>query len=41
MGDSVRASGWKIVDAPKKIAALNPQLPTFNRSFALGAANMI
>jgi hypothetical protein len=41
MGDSVRASGWKIIDAPKKIAALNPQLPTYNRSFALGAANMI
>jgi len=41
MGDSVRASGWKVVDAPKKIAALIPQLPTFNRTFALGAANMI
>lgn len=41
MGDSVQSSNWSVVDAPKKIAALKPNLPTFNRAFALGAANMI
>jgi len=41
MGDSVQASNWKVVDAPKKVAALQPNLPTLNRAFSLGAANMI
>lgn len=41
MGDSLLSCDWKIADAKNKIAALVPSLPTQNRSFTLGAANMI
>jgi len=41
MGDSGFASKWNTVEAPNKIAALRPMMPTYNRAFALGAANMI
>lgn len=41
MGDSGFASKWNTVEAPNKIAALRPMMPTYNRAFALGAASMI
>jgi hypothetical protein len=41
LGESTYASGWKIVDAPNKFAALQPLLPTKHILFKLGAANMI
>jgi hypothetical protein len=41
MGGSKLASVWKISDAKNKKAALVPSMPTFNRTFTLGASNMI
>lgn len=41
MPESIFASDWKITDAPKKIAALQPMMPTKHNLFKLGAANMI
>lgn len=41
MAESLYGGKWKIADAKNKIAAIMPQLPTLNRTFTLGAANMI
>lgn len=41
MADSKWAAPWKIADTKNKIAALIPSLPTLNRIFELGAANII
>jgi len=41
MAESAMAAGWKVNEAPRKVAALMPLMPTSHLLFTLGPCNLI